>query len=100
MADEADAATAVWREEMAAAAVAPGGAQQLQADDEVLPILLATRQQRLHNPEARVALRRLHAGARSGGGGQQGNDWQQQVGLLFASGDGDNPKRQRTEDDI
>ena len=98
MADEADAATVAWREEMAAAAAEPGRVQQAQADDEVLQILLATRQQCLRDPAARAALLQLHAGARSGGGGQQGDGWQQQLGILFA--DGGDPKRQRKDDDL
>ena len=69
----------------------PGG----RGDDEVLQILLATRQQCLRDPAARDALLQLHAGARSDGGGQRGEAWQQQLGILFA--DGGKAKRQRKE---
>ena len=100
MAEEADAATVAWREEMAVAATEADGAgqQATRADDEVLPILLATRQQCLRDPAARDALLQLHAGARSGGGGQHNDGWQQQLGILFA--DGGKAKRQRKEGDL
>ena len=100
MADEADAATALWREEMVAAASSgtTGPGQQVQADDEVLQILLATRQQCLRDPAARAALLQLHAGAHGSSSAPPPAEWQQQLGLLFANGD--NPKRQHKEDDI
>jgi hypothetical protein len=99
-AEEADAATAAWREEMAVGdAEANGAGQQgIRDNDEVLKILLATRQQCLRDPEARAALLQLHAGARSDGGGQHGDGWQQQLGVLFA--DGSKAKRQRKEDEL
>ena len=63
MAEEADAATAAWREEMAVATTeSDGGGQPAnRAGDEVLQILLAARQQCLRDPAARDALLQLHA---------------------------------------
>ena len=100
MAEEADAATVAWREEMAVAATeADGGRQPANsAGDEVLQILLAARQQCLRDPAARDALLQLHAGARSSGGGQRDDGWQQQLGVLFA--DGGSAKRQRKEGEL
>ena len=71
------------------------GQPAIRADDEVLQILLATRQQCLRDPAARDALLQLHAGARCDGGGQPSDGWQQQLGVLFA--DGGAAKRQRKE---
>jgi hypothetical protein len=100
MAEEADAATAAWRKEMGVGATGANGAGQpvIRADDEVLQILLATRQQCLRDLAARAALLQLHAGAHGGSSGPPPAEWQQQLGLLFANGD--NPKRRRKHDDI
>ena len=96
MAEEADAATAAWREEMGDAGGAdgarPAGAQE---DDEVLRILLATRMQCLRDPAARHALLQLHATARDDAGGQHGEGWHQQLEIHFA--DGSKAKRPRKE---
>jgi hypothetical protein len=68
-----------------------------QGDEEVLRILLATRQQCLRDPEARRARLQLHARANGDGGGQHAEGWQQQLGILFT--DGAKAKRQRKEGD-
>ena len=99
MAEEADAATAAWREEMGDAGGADGARPAgVQEDDEVLRILLATRKQCLRDPAARHALLQLHATARDDAGGQHGEGWQKQLGILFA--DGSKAKRQRKEESL
>jgi len=96
LAAEANAATAAWCEEMGhdggdGSALSADG----QGDDEVLRILLSTRQKCLRDPTARHALLQLHARAGGNGGGQRAEGWQQQLGLLFA--DGGQPQQQPKE---
>jgi hypothetical protein len=98
LAAEADAAAAAWRGGMGLDGDGDSAmAAASQDDEEVLRILLATRQQCIRDPEARRALLQLHAGANGGGGGQHAEGWQQQLGILFT--EGAKPKRQRKEGD-
>jgi len=98
LAAEADAASIAWRSEMGLDGDGDSAMSAAsQGDEEVLRILLATRQQCSRDPEARRALLQLHAGANGDGGGQHAEGWQQQLGILFT--EGAKPKRQRKEGD-
>ena len=74
-----------------------GDAEQTE-DGGALQFLLVTRPKCRRDPAARAALLQLHAGACGGSGAPSPAEWQQQVGFLFANGD--NPKRQRKNDDM